>query len=267
MKIGVCTSMNPLASRSSNFTGIEYIEFYRRAGFDYVELPAAPLMNRPEKERRRLEEEALSHGLPCRAVNTLFPASLRVTGDNTDRAAIDDYIDGVCAMTARLGATYIVFGSGGARNVPMNFPKAKAAEQVADTMNRLADRAAKDNLFVAVEHLNRQEGNIVETFREGIELSEKLNHPHIRGFVDYYHLGVGNEGFDLLRTKIPSIEHAHYANLVGRTVPTGNRHEDEGLAFLELMKERGYEGGISVEGFAKDMDEFPDCAAFLKRFA
>ena len=123
MKIGVCINMNPLSSRSPEYTGIEHIDLYRQAGFDYLELPCAALMGRPEKERRQLEEKALSFGIPCRAVNTLFPATLRVTGADVDRTAVDAYIDDVCAMAARLGAAYIVFGSGGARNVPMGFPK------------------------------------------------------------------------------------------------------------------------------------------------
>jgi sugar phosphate isomerase/epimerase len=149
----------------------------------------------------------------------------------------------------------------------MGFPRDRALEQIADTTKRLADRAGKDNLFIVVEHLNRGEGNIIETFREEIELAEKVNHPRIRGFVDYYHLGIGNENFDLLREKISFVEHAHYANLLGRTIPVANRHDAEGVQFLKLMKELGYQGGMSVEGFAKDMNEFPGCAAFMKRFA
>ena len=41
MRIGVCANMN---ATGSDGVGLEWLEQYRRLGFDYVELPVAQLL-------------------------------------------------------------------------------------------------------------------------------------------------------------------------------------------------------------------------------
>lgn len=264
MEIGVCLNMN---TSSADPTGVDRIGRYRDAGFDYLELPGGALAFLAPDKRRQLEKAILASRMPCHAVSTLVHPSIRLTGNDVDRAAVDKYIGDVIPMAAGLGVKTAVFGSNLARNVPMHFPVEKAWEQLADVLRRLGDRAARDGVTIVIEHINRLEGNIIETFAEGVAMCEQVNHPHVRCLIDYYHLALGRESMDLMVEKIGLIKHAHFANVLARSIPTSDRHETEGIRFLTALKNAGYGGRISIEGYAASMDEFPQCVEFMRRHA
>ena len=261
MEIGVCINMN---ASSSDPSGVEHIELYRDAGFDYLELPGGALVLQPPDKRRRLEKMIAASGMPCHAVSTLIHPSVRVTGENVDRTAVDGYVDELFTIMSGLGVKTAVFGSAFARNVPMRFPMEKAWSQLEDLLRRLGDRAARAGMIVVIEHINRLEGNIIETFEEGVLMCSRVDHPNVRCLADYYHLALGRESTRLMAEKIDLVRHAHFANVLARSIPTNDRHEREGVRFLEELKKAGYGGRVSVEGYAESLDEFPRCVQFMR---
>ena len=262
MKIGICASMTPTAPDG---TGMESLPLVRRAEFEYVEAPAAQLLALPDGERDAMVKKIRESGVPCLCLNNLFQPGIRLTGPNVDAAAVDAYIDRAVDLGKRLGVETMVFGSSGARNVPMGFPREKAWEQLLDMLSRLAPKAAKIGVTVVIEHLNHLESNIVDFFGEGLRLVREAKQPNVCAFVDYYHLALGNESLALVEENFDVIRHAHFANVLGRTIPTRDLHEEGVVAFLALLKRKGYKYKVSVEGYGKDLPAlFFAAAAFMR---
>ncbi|MCL2000699.1 MAG: sugar phosphate isomerase/epimerase [Planctomycetes bacterium] len=264
MQIGICTNMNP---GQPDRTGVEQLAAFKEAGFDFAELPGSMLLVQTPESLKRLEDQILASGIPCLALNSLVHPSFRVTGEKIDQAALDDYFQRAFSLAARIGAKHLVFGSSGARNVPFGFPMEKAWDQLVELLKRVAPWAAEKQVTLVIEHINRLEGNIVCTFAEGVKMAEQVDHPNVRCLVDHFHLGLGNETMDLVKAKFALIKHSHTSNILERTTPLPNRHEESGVKFLKEMKMLGYQGGISVEGYSKDIiGEAKEIAKFMLQY-
>src|SRR5207248_659966 len=106
--------------------------------------------------------------LPIPAANSLVPASLKITGPTADLDALKKYMTTVLSRAQRLGIKTLVFGSGGARNVPDRFDREKAGKQIEDFVRASADIAAQHGVTLVAEPLNRGECNIINTVAEAM---------------------------------------------------------------------------------------------------
>jgi sugar phosphate isomerase/epimerase len=267
MNIGVCTSMN---ASGSDGVGLEHLGAYKNAGADYVELPLAQLMALDDSGRAQATQAVGASGLPCYACNNFFPAHLKVTGPAVDEQAVRAYAAAALSFVAALGASVVVFGSAGARNFPAGFSPTTAEAQFAAALVMAGDAAASRGITIVIEHLNRGESNLVNTFAEGAALAEHLRHPAVRCLLDYYHLRLGNEALAVPRPDL--LAHAHLAATLGRAIPQDAGECDYAALFRFLAHHR-YAGAVSIEGYASARDtatvekEFTASVALVKRLA
>ena len=147
--------------------GRRYIGTLKDAGYDYMELPLAQIMELSENSFSELAEEAEKTGLPCECCNNFFPASVRLTGETVDPAKVQEYVKRAIDRAVKLGSRVIVFGSSGAKNVPEGFPYDRAFGQIADALRMIDTYAASAGIHIAIEPLNRQESNIIQNLRKG----------------------------------------------------------------------------------------------------
>jgi hydroxypyruvate isomerase len=113
-----------------------------------------------------LKKKVIGTGLPCLACNNFIPKSIHLTGLEYNEDLFKDYIARAVARAASLGARKIVFGSAGARNVPSDFPMEKARIKITERLCFIGDVAEKNNIQIEIEHLNRLESNIINTFSD-----------------------------------------------------------------------------------------------------
>ncbi len=248
MKFGCCTNM---IAACPDGTGIEHVESLARAGYDYVELPLAQIMDLSHEEFGSLKRKMEEANIPCEACNNFFPARIRLTGENTDKAAISEYTEAALDRAAQLGAKTVVFGSSGAKNVPGGFPHEKAWTQLVFLLRNIDEAAGKHGITVAIEPLNRLESNIINTAEEGLRLAQDVNRANIKLLVDYYHLAMEKESPDILKKAGKYIRHVHFARPEGRVFPGGSDPEDYSLFFKKLA-DTGYDGRVSVEAYSRD---------------
>ncbi|MDR2391004.1 MAG: sugar phosphate isomerase/epimerase [Planctomycetota bacterium] len=246
MELGFCSNM---LAWPGDTTGLSCLEQIRDAGFDYVEAPAAQLLALQPDELKAMEKRILSSGLPCRAFNNLFQPGIRLTGGSVDNRKVDEYCDRAIALAVRLGVEIMVFGSAAARNVPFGFPLENAWEQLTGLLGRMGPKLEKHGVTLVIEHLNRLEGNIGDSFGAGLRLAEASGHPNIKGFVDFYHLDLGNENIAAVEENFSRIRHCHFSNVLNRSIPTPFRHEPRLTGFLDMLKRLNYSHRLSVEGF------------------
>ena len=91
---------------------------------------------------------------------------------------------------SRLGVRLVVFGSGGARQVPEGFSKQEAFQQLVDFGKRIAPEARSRNITIAIEPLRKQETNIVNNTTEALAWVNAVNDPKIQLMIDFYHFSV-----------------------------------------------------------------------------
>lgn len=234
VKIGVCTRDGASAAKF---------------GFDYIEPAAAEIAAMSEDEFRDFSDDILSLSIGCRAFNSLIRRpDLKVVGNEVSLSALRDYLEPCLARCKHLGASIVVWGSAGSRNVPEGFSRRRANEQIAEFLRMAGEIARQHELAVAIEPLRRQESNILTTGAEALEMVRMVKHSNVRMIIDYYHLREENEDPKILETAQREIVHMHFANPHGRVWPHDLAEDDHYAEFFRYLKKMGYSGGISIEG-------------------
>ncbi len=273
MKFGCCGN---LVAKGPDKTGIEIVERIAAYGYDYIELPLAEMMDLSEGEFEELRQRVEASGISCQACNNLFPAGLRLTGPKADMKAISDYAGRALSRAERLGVDTVVFGSGTAKNVPDGFPYEQAYRQVAEITRMLAPLGEEHGITIVIEPIRKPECNIINTFAEGTALAREIDHPNIRVLADYYHMAWEKETLEALRLYGGRyLRHVHFANpnlgsaqglRMGRIYPKSISEWDY-EEFMDVLKEIGYDGRISIEAGAEDFDsQAKDAIQFMRTY-
>ena len=234
VKVGVCTKD---AANAAKY------------GFDYIEPGAADIAAMSEEEFKDFADDVLASSLRCRSFNGLIRRpDLRVVGDQISLSAVSDYLEPCLARCRKLGASVVVWGSAGSRNVPEGFSRSRAWEQIAAFLHIAGDIARRHDLVVAIEPLRHQESNILTTGGEALKMVRKVKHPNVRMIIDYYHLRSESEDPRIVEEARREIVHMHFANPNGRLWPHDLSEDDHYTSFFHYIKKTGYSGGISIEG-------------------
>ena len=258
MKFGYCVSMG---AQDPAGIGYERIPALRKMGFDYVEMPVAQVMNLKEQAFRSGPLAMVERcGLPCLRMNNFFPGSYRLTGPEADHDSALSYAQAAFERAARLGVQVVVFGSSGARNRPCGTPKQNGLDQLASLLARMAPMAKAHGITIAIEHLNRQESNLIHLFSEGCALARRVNDPHVGALLDTFHMNLSGETYGDILEGGALLRHVHIARTLGRSLPCPGDEEDYGLLF-QTLKRAGYDGCVSLEAFVrKDFESEAEAA-------
>ena len=173
MNFGICTSP-------------EISPHFAQAGFDFLELNVQQFLQGEAEESVFLAEweKARRSPLPCLAANCFVPGNLKVTGPAVDPVRIDAYLSTVCRRVEIAGIRTIVFGSGGARNIPDDFCRAEAWEQLVSFGRLAAGAASRHGVTLGAEPLNRKECNVLNSVKESAAYVHEVGHSHFRLLVD-----------------------------------------------------------------------------------
>jgi sugar phosphate isomerase/epimerase len=251
MRFGVCC-------------GVSKAPLLHSLGYDYIE-PGASSELVPDQddavwaEKRRVLEQL---PLPCETFN-LFLRGFKITGEAADFTAARAYVHTALARAAQVGGRLIVFGSGGARQVPEGFPKERAWEQLTQFLQICAEASEKTGVVVAIEPLNSHECNILNTVTEGAELARKVGHPGVQNLADSYHMERDGEPLDAILASADVLAHVHTAD-TGRTAPGTNDYDH--VSLFRTLRAAGYDRRVSIEcTFGEDIEtELSKALAHLK---
>lgn len=254
MKIGYCTTVSNIETAES-------------MGFDYIE-PSVSII--AQMDDQTFEEScgiADKSPIKCEIFNVLFPKGIALTGQNVCVEEIEKYLKNGFARIKRLGARIVVFGSGGARRFPDEWGHKKANKQLVEITRVIGDIAGMFDITIAVEPLNRNETNIINSVEEGIEFVNMVNHSRIMLLADFYHMRREEESMDVLLEAAPLIKHIHIANSNGRTFPL-DYCEDIYEEFFMKLKAIHYNERISIEAKTQDfMSDGPKALELLRNLA
>jgi len=237
----------------------------KKAGCTYIEEGVAKILmpGKSDQEFNQQFEKFSSQPLPVESFNVFLPGEMCVVGENADHQTIMDYASVAFNRMEKTRAKTLVFGSGKARMIPDGFDKSKAVEQFISLCKTLAPVAAKHNITLAVEQLNRGETNFINTLREAGEIVDAVHHPNLKMICDIYHALKENDPVSELVRLDDRIIHCHIAEREDRTPP--GVHGDDFTPYFRALKKINYQGRISLECRWKNMEaELPVAVKVLK---
>jgi D-psicose/D-tagatose/L-ribulose 3-epimerase len=241
------------------------IDAVKAAGFDYMEVRTSEVAALSDSDFEQVAAKFRQVGLPVLSANLFIPADIKVTGPAVDKSRQMEYVRRALDRVSRLGVTLVVFGSGGARQVPEGFSHEEAFQQLVDFGKRIAPIARSHNITIAIEPLRHQETNIINNSSEGLAWVNAVNDPNIQLMIDFYHFSIEKEDpANILKAK-DHLRHLHMANPNGRVMPL---HWDEYdyTPFFTTLRQIHYDRLISVEASTKDLPaDGPQSIALLRR--
>ena len=196
--------------------------------------------------RRTIEGE----GLVCSRLHWLLltPKGLHLT---TEDAALREkswsYLGRLIDFCGDLGGPVMILGSPYQRNARDGQSVEGALDRLAEGLGRLAPRAAEREVTLLMEAVSSQETNVVTTLEEAVRVVDSVGHPNVQTMFDFHNAAdQGGDFLSLPERYFQKIRHVHVNEVDGRHPGTG---EIDFARVLQLMKDRGYEGWVSLEVF------------------
>ena len=264
MLIGCCVNMLP---KEKDDPGAWYAPEIKSAGYDYIELPIGQVAGLGSAEFGEMCAFLRDVGLPVYACNNFFASEIKLVGESVDKPRVREFYHCVLERAAALGAHYAVLGSPWSKACPEGFSRKAAFEQLAEWCAEIGTEAERRGVVIALEPNNRGETNMINTFSDAVALAKAANHDSVRCLQDYYHMRVENDTADsLLADGKQYLVHTHFARIEGRGFPVSQAEDTCYRTYFDALRAIGYNGGVSMEGFPKSRESFPEEAAATCRF-
>jgi len=214
-------------------------------GYDGVEL----ITTNPESIDRNALQALLSQhklnvsaiasgGMAFAAKLTLLHADAAIAA--TARQRLDEMID----LAADLDAPVVTVGSFRGRNVG---DAQSSRKGLGDIICDAANHAAVRNVRLALEPLNRYEGDILRTAAETLAFLDEFRHPSLGILLDTYHVNIEESSWTEPYRHVMEAGKLYYVHLGDNN----RRPPGQGLidfpAILRTLKRGGYDGWLSAE--------------------
>ena len=259
------------ASLSSNSSGGSRILFgacrpfgdaglMKSVGYDFLECGAAAsfIPTKDGDDWKRQKEMLLSLPIPLRSCNGFIPGTFRLTGPDADFAPALDYAETILRRAEEVGTKTIVFGSGGARNVPGDFTAKdrklqpnleEGTAQYTEFCRQLCKRVADlKTVSMVIEPLRPNESNIINFVWQGVQICNDVASPRLQQLADIFHMMMGRETADSIRLAGPLLKHCHIASYGTRQFPGSDAATVDRLRpYFDALRDIGYCGGVSCE--------------------
>lgn len=226
--------------------GPEHAKSLASMGADFIEIGCGLLMpGKSDEEFAERRKQLNECGLKIHGANGFLPGRLKSTGPKADHAAVAAYAADVFRRGEEIGLETVTFGSSGSRSLPEGYSKADADLQFVALLSRLAPIAARHNIRICVEPLQKSETNYIQYVREAIRLIDAVQQPNVGITADIFHMLRGEESAESIRKAGKHIQHVHVAELAKRTAPGVDG--DDFTPYFQALKDIGYSGPISME--------------------
>jgi sugar phosphate isomerase/epimerase len=195
-----------------------------------------------------LRDRLSQNGLQAAAIASggmAFAAKLTLLNPDADKAALacrrlNELID----LAAELGAPVVTVGSFRGRAVE---EKKRSLQQLAEVLRRAGDYAVQCGVLLALEPLNRFEGDLINNVAQGLAFLMEMDHPALGLLVDTFHVNIEEASWTgPFRQAMAArkLFHVHLGD--NNRLPPGHGLIDF-RSILGTLRETGYSGWLSAE--------------------
>lgn len=214
---------------------------------DFIEERAVRALVPMEPRRAFAVQKTLLRAarVPVQALNSFLPPETRCVGPEVDRERLRIYAERCLRRAAEVGVSVLVFGSGRSRTLGEGVTRESVLPSFVALLRQLGDSARANGVTLALEPLNRDECDFVNTLAEAAEIVHAADTPGLGLTADLYHMLREGEGPEAIVHHGARIAHVHVAEPAGRTAP-GVEGTDF-RPFLAALAEIGYSNDLSLE--------------------
>lgn len=223
------------------------VEKVMEMGFDGIEFPVFAGMDLDEA--KRLGEYVKEKNIPCTTLSVIAPTvGNSVSPDKAEREkmikAVKDHIDYSVAIGSELLMGPLTQALGyfsGERRTKQEW------QWSIDACREFGEYAAKFDLPIAIEPLNRFEQYMVNTAEDAVEYAKDVNLKNVGLIMDTMHMNI--EELDIaaaLEYAMPYTIHIHISEN-NRGIP-GSGHAC-GKEVFDVIKKTKYDGWLTIEAF------------------
>ena len=193
------TSSNPLGVHALVWTGgwspeeaEVAIASTAAAGFDIIEIPA---LDPARIDIADTAQRLRAHGLAATISLGLAPDS-DINSEDADRIALGrrTLLDAL-AVARGLQASYVggvIFSAMTKYSGPTTD---RARRNSASVIKELAQEAARDDITIGLEFVNRYESNLLNTVQQTLDYMDLVDEPNVVVHADVYHMNIEERGF------------------------------------------------------------------------
>jgi D-psicose/D-tagatose/L-ribulose 3-epimerase len=223
-----------------------------KLGLDFIEIP---LMDVDEVHPAPIRRRAEAAGIDV-VTSTVLSEATDITSEiPAVRAAGVEYLRRCIDVTAEVGASQfsgVIYGMHGKR--PHSRPGDQDWAWSAECLAQAAEHAARSELLLGVEPVNRYESPLINTCEQAVRLAEMIGAPNMRVHLDTYHMNIEEKNWaEPVRLAGDRLCHFHLCEN-DRGIPgTGLVDWDELFGALADISYDGYAGLESFIDVSEDM--------------
>jgi len=227
----------------------------KKIGYDGVEIP---VFGGDTAHFEKIGCAIKDNGLQCTSV-TVIPDEQHspISADAKHRKAAVEYLKWAIECSEAMDSEVLC----GPIYQPLGLftgkgPTEQEKKHAAQVHRRAAQFAAKANLLLALEYLNRFECYFLNTMVDAAAYVKRVNHPNVGVHFDTFHANIEEKDpVGCITEHIDVIKHVHISEN-DRGIP-GTGHIDWPSTF-KALRSGGYDGWLVVESFGRAL---PDLAA------
>ena len=222
----------------------------KKLGYEFIESSLSALHDDFSQESiDAMAEQIKSIGMPCIAVNGMFPKRIALLGESADKGEIAEYLCSAFEKTQALGFDVCVLGSGRSRKVPDGYPIDRAygefAELLAETIIPVAERFCKN---IVIEPLSYYITNVINTLPDAVRVVKAVANPRLSVLADFFHISYNREKLCEYSDMGKYINHVHIASFSNRFAFPRPFDGDDYREFFAFLRNSGYAAqNVSVE--------------------
>lgn len=231
-------------------------------GADYFEVDLRQINALSEEEFEDLIKLTKEKNITIEAGKNFIPGIYKLTVDEPDFDAVDEFLDRTLCRAKKLGIEVVVMGSAAARDYPEGVTHEEGIKRITFFLkNHLAPACEKYGIVCALENLSYGESNMLNTIEESYNVVTAVDSEWIKILVDFYHFGYNKDSFDSIRKAKDYIVHTHFASVANdREYPVPEDDTEDCQAWIDLLREIGYTGRLSFEAHERKGDTFEHAA-------
>ncbi len=231
------------------------LETLKKVGYDGVEIP---IFEGQPAHFEKVGKAIKDNGLTCSSV-TVIPDEEHnpVSADAGNREGAAEHLKWAIDCSAALGSEVLC----GPFYQPLGVftgqaPTEEEKQRAAEVHRKAAELAAKANLTLTVEPLNRFECYLLNTMADAADYVQRVNHPNCGVLFDTFHANIEEKDpVGCISRDIDLIKHVHISEN-DRGTP-GKGHIDWPGTF-KALRSGDYDGWLVIEAFGRAL---PDLAA------
>ena len=244
---------------------LDQLSHAKSIGFDVYEIAVE---NPHVIDIERVREEARRVGIDvniCGAFGETRDISSDVAEYRENGIA---YIKTLVDMAEAVGSPYVagpMYAAVGRTRLATPEEKKRQTRFAADNIKALAEYAAKKNVALALEPLNRFETDFMNTVEQGLEFLELVGYDNVGFLLDTFHMNIEEKSLTgaIRMAKGKIFDFHSCAN--DRGTPGEDHFDWE--AIREALKDAEYTGPVVIESFTPEINEIAKAVSMWRPFA